>query len=170
MVPLCPKKYLPWSRFACMLRSRCLLPSPRAAPSSKLSPLYVPVSPVSRVERCKPCPVARVPTLGCSWPLPPNLSSCWHPLCPVCPEIYYRDMSICLRKNGPYIRTRLVTPQEKYKHTGSTTPSDGFFRSCLDKRPPAQAVLPLCVCTHVHAPTWRSGAEPAQAARPQTPH
>ena len=68
-----PPKYLPWSRLACMLRSRCLPPSPRSAPSSKLSPLYVPVSPVSRADRCKPCPVALVPTLGCSRPLPPSL-------------------------------------------------------------------------------------------------
>ena len=67
------KRYLAWSRLACMLRSRCLPPSPRSAPSSKLSPLYVPMSPVSRAERCKPCPVALVPTLGCSRPLPPSL-------------------------------------------------------------------------------------------------
>ena len=47
--------------------------SPRSAPSSKLSPLYVPVSPFSRAERCKPYPLALVPTLGCSRPLPPSL-------------------------------------------------------------------------------------------------
>ena len=68
-----PKKYLVWSRLAIMLRLRCLPPLPRSAPSSKLSPLYVPVSPVSRAERCKPCPEALVPTLGCSQPLPPSL-------------------------------------------------------------------------------------------------
>ena len=38
-------------------------PSPRSASSSKLSPLYVSLSPVARAERCKPCPVALVPTL-----------------------------------------------------------------------------------------------------------
>ena len=31
-----------------------------------------------------------------------------------------------LGKNGPYIRTRLVTPHDKNKHTGSTTPTDAF--------------------------------------------
>ena len=50
-----PKKYLAWSRLACMLRSRCLPPSPRSAPSSTLSPLDFPVSPVSRAERFEPC-------------------------------------------------------------------------------------------------------------------
>ena len=68
-----PPKYLAWWKLACMLCSRCLPPSPRSAPSSKLSPLYVPVSPVSRAERCKPCPVALVPTLGFSRPLTPSL-------------------------------------------------------------------------------------------------
>ena len=56
---------LPMVPLYCMLPS--LSPSPRSAPSFKLSPLYVPVSPVPRAERCKPCPVALVPTtLGCS--------------------------------------------------------------------------------------------------------
>ena len=74
MFPLCPENiYLTWSRLACMLRSRCPPPSPRSAPSSKLSPLYVPVSPDSRAERCEPCPVALVPTVGCSRPLPLSL-------------------------------------------------------------------------------------------------
>ena len=44
-----------------------------AAPSSKLPPLYVPVSPVARAARCKPCPIALVPTLGYSRPLAGNL-------------------------------------------------------------------------------------------------
>ena len=35
--------------------------------------LYVPVSPVSRAGRCKPRPVALVPTLRSSRPLPPSL-------------------------------------------------------------------------------------------------
>ena len=55
---------LPMVPLYCMPPS--LSPSPRSAPSSKLSPLYVPASPVPRAERCKPCPVALVPTLGCS--------------------------------------------------------------------------------------------------------
>ena len=44
-------------------------PSPRSAPSSKLSPLYVPVSPVSRAERCKPW-------LGAIFQAFPALCSC----------------------------------------------------------------------------------------------
>ena len=48
-------------------------PSPRSASSSKLSSLYVPLSPVARAERCKPCPVALVPIHGCFRPPPPSL-------------------------------------------------------------------------------------------------
>ena len=82
------KEYLAWSRLACMLRSRCLPPSLRSAPSSKLSPLYASVIPVSRAKRCKPCPVTLVPTPGCSRPLPPT-SSGWHPICPEIPECVF---------------------------------------------------------------------------------
>ena len=49
MVPLCSEKF------------------------SLLPPLYVPVSPVARAARCNPCPVALVPTLGCSRPPSRNL-------------------------------------------------------------------------------------------------
>ena len=95
-------------------------PSPHSAPTSKLSPLYVPVSPDSRAKRCKPCPVALVPTLGCSRPLPPSLLL----LASALSGNIRRDMCFWCNKNGPYIRTRLVIPQEKNKHTGSTTPTD----------------------------------------------
>ena len=62
-------------RDSCMLPSQCMLPSLRSAPSSKLTPLYVPVSPVARSATCKPCPVALVPdsTVGCSRPPARNL-------------------------------------------------------------------------------------------------
>ena len=48
-----------------MLLSRCMLSSLRSAPSAKLPPLYVPVSPVAIAARWKPYAVALVPTLGC---------------------------------------------------------------------------------------------------------
>ena len=76
MVPLCPEKFsllLFWSKLVHDLPSRCMPPSLRSAPSSKLPPLYVPVSPVARAARCKPCPVVLVPTLGCSRPPARNL-------------------------------------------------------------------------------------------------
>ena len=162
------KKYLAWSKLACMLRLRCLPPAPRSAASTKLSPLYFPVRPISRAERCKSCPVALVPTLGCSRPLPPSLLL----LASALSENMIPGYVLCSCKNNPYIRTRLVTPQEKNNHTGSTTPTDLRFRSCLDERPPARresAGRFTIVCTHVHTPTSRSGAETAQGGAPPNP-
>ena len=65
MEPLLSKKFVCCysGRDSCMLPSRCMLPLLRSAPSSYLPPFCVPVSPVARAERCKPCPVALVPTL-----------------------------------------------------------------------------------------------------------
>ena len=51
-------------------RHHCVTDSVR----SKLHPLYVPVIPVVRAERSKPCPVALVPTLACSRPPAKNLN------------------------------------------------------------------------------------------------
>ena len=73
MEPLCSEKNVAVGRDSCMLPSRCMLASLRSAPSFKLPPFCVPVSPVARAARCKPCPVALVPTLGCSRPPARNL-------------------------------------------------------------------------------------------------
>ena len=62
-----------------MLPPRCMLSSLRSAPSChrfdqvQASPALCPVSPVAPAVRCKPCPVALVPTLGCSRPPSRNL-------------------------------------------------------------------------------------------------
>ena len=53
---------------SCTLPSRCTQFSLRSAPSSKLPPLYVPMSPVARATSWKSCPAALVPTLACSRP------------------------------------------------------------------------------------------------------
>ena len=56
-------------------------------------------------------------------------------------------------KNGPYIQTRLVTPQGKNKHTGSTTPTDAFAPASTSGRPRggrAQAGLPLSAPMPTH--------------------
>ena len=162
-------KHLAWSRLACMLRSRCLPPSPRSAPSSKLYPLYVPVSPVSCAERCKPCPVALVPTLGCS----PASTSQPPPASILSVRKYNTGICIfCSSKNGPYIRTRLVTSLDKNKHTGSTTPTDAFAPASTSGRPlgrRAQAGLPLSAPMPTH-PRRDPGPKRPKAARPQTPH
>ena len=80
-------------------------------------------------------------------------------------------MYFCSSKNGPDIRTRLVTPQEENIHTGSTTAAERFC-SCLDARPPEgreSAGRFTLVCTHAHAPTSRSGAETVKGDAPPNP-
>ena len=158
------KRYLAWSKLACMLRSRCLPPSPLSVPTSKLSPLYVPVSP--RAERCKPCPVALVPILGCSRPLPPSLLLLASPL----PGNIIPGYVFFSSKNDPYIRTRLVTQQKKNKHTGSTMPTNAFA-SALSGRlrgGRAQTGLPLSAPMSTH-PRRDPGPKRPRGARPQTP-
>ena len=66
---------------------------------------------------------------------------------------------------------RLVTPQEKNKHTGSTTPKDAFAPASTSGRPRgarAQAGLRLSA-PMLHAPTSRSEAETAQGGAPPNP-
>ena len=129
--------------------------------------LYVPVSPVSRADRCKPCPVALVPTLGCSRPLPRSLLLLAFALSGnIIPGYIF-----CSSKNGPYIRTRLVTPQAKNKHTGSTTPTDAFAPASTSGRPRggrAQAGSPLSAPMPTH-PRRDPGPKRPRAARPK-PH
>ena len=149
-----------------MLRSRCLPPSPRSPPSSKLCQFYVPASPVSRAEICKPCPVAIVPTLGCPRPVPPSLLLRASALSGnIIPGVCF-----CSSKNSPYIRTRLVTPQEKNKHNGSTTLTDTFAPASTSGRPSRGRAQPVYPCLHhAHAATSRSGAETAQGGAPPNP-
>ena len=147
-----------------MLRLRCLPLSPRSAPSPKLSLLYVAVSPVSRAERCKPCPAVLVPTLGCSRPLPPGLlllaSALSGSMIP----------GICLFVQVKTVLTFghvYLPPQEKNKHTGSCTPPDAFAPASTSGRESAGRFT--LVCTHAHAPTSRSGAETAPGRRTPKP-
>ena len=84
----------------------------------------------------------------------------------------YLDMFFCSSKNGPYIRKRLVTPQEKNKHTGLTTPTDDFAPASTSGRPcggRAQARSPLNAPIPTH-PRRDLGSKRLRAARPQTPH
>ena len=140
-----PNIYLARSRFAGMLRLRCQTPSPRSAPSSKLPPLDVPVSPISRAGRCKMCPVVLMPTLGCFRPLPPSFLLLASALsCNIIP-----GYALLFNFNGPYIRIRLVTPQENYNYTESTTtPTDAFVPASTSGRPWAGERWPLCACMH----------------------
>ena len=141
-----PKYFLSWSRRACVLRSRCLPLSSRSAPSSELFPLYVPANPTSRAKGCKPYSVALVPTLGCSRPLPASLL-----LHLIYPQIHYRDICFRSSRNGPYIRTCLVTPQEEKKHR--VNHAHKHFCSCLHERPPARQESAGCLPRSAFVPT-----------------
>ena len=102
-------------------------------------------------------------------------SSCWHPLQAwLCPECNTLDTLYIFfsSKNGPYIRIRLVTPRDKNKHTGSTTPTDAFAPASTSGRPRggrAQAGLPFSTPMPTH-PRRDPGPKRPRAARPQTPH
>ena len=103
-----------------------------------------------------------------SRPLPPRLLLLASALSGnIIPGMYFSSS-----KNSPYIWTRLVTPQEKNKHTGSTTHTDDFAPASTSGRPRggrAQAGLPLSAPMSTH-PRRDSGPKRPRAARPQTPH
>ena len=146
-----------------MLPSPCMLPSMCSAPSAKLPPLYAPVSPVARAPRFKPCPVALVPTLGCSRPPTRNFYLLRSSLSGrIIPAYIY----LFQRQNGPYIsRKSPFIPQEK-KHrltqTISLVPGRALARAAGERRI-------LLVCIHAHVPTARSRAETAQGGAPANP-
>ena len=112
--------------------------------------------------------MALVPTLGCSGPLHPSLLL----LAFILSGNIIPGYVFLLQKNGPYIRTRLVTHQEKNKHTGSTTPTDSFAPASTSGHPRgrrAQAGLPLSEPVPTH-PCRNPGPKRPRMARPQTPH
>ena len=165
MVPLCPKiKNLAWSSLAHMLRSPCLPPSPRWAPSCKLFPLYAHVSPVFRAEKCKPCPVALVPTLGCSRPLPPGLLLLASALSG---NIRPGYVFFFLVKRFSHSDRSGHPAREIYTHR--VNHARRSFRFCLDEPRRESAGRFTPGCTHDHAPMSRSEAETAQGGAPPNP-
>ena len=136
-----------------------MLPSLGSAPSSKLPPFYVPVSPVARAARCKPCPVALVPTLGCSRPPARNLDLVRSALSG---RIIPEDIFILETKRSLHFSDTSSYPQEKeYRltQTLSLVPRQARARAAGERR------ISL-VCTHAHVPTARSGAETPQGGAP----
>ena len=73
MVPFCPKNI--FGLVEARVHAALAMPATLAAVGAIFQdlPALCPCTPVSRAERCKPCLVALVPTLGCSRPLPPSL-------------------------------------------------------------------------------------------------
>ena len=81
-------------------------------------------------------------------------------------------MSFCSSKNGPYIRSRLVSSQEKNEHTGSTTSTDAFAPASTSGRPRggrAQVGLSLFAPKPTHS-RLDPGPKRPRVACPQTPH
>ena len=77
----------------------------------------------------------------------------------------------CSSKNGPHIRTRLVTPQEKKTHTRSTMSTDVFVPASTSGCPRSgrvQAGLPLSAPMPMQ-PRRDSGPKRTRVARPQPP-
>ena len=112
-------------RDSCMLPSRCMLPSLHPVPSSKLPPFCLPVSPVTRAARCKPCPVALVPILGCSRPPARNLDLVRSAMSgSIMTEDFFNENKTVLTFFGH------VELSRKKRSTGSPR----RFRSCLDER------------------------------------
>ena len=162
-----PKKYLAWSRLACMLRLRCLPPSPPSAPSSRLSTLYVPVTRLPRGEMqavpCGACSNTRLLPASTSQPPPAGIRS-----------FRKYNTGICLSVQVKTVHTfgHVQLPRKRKINTGSTTPTDAFAPASTSGRPRggrAQAGLPLSAPMPTH-PRRDPGPKLPSAARPQTPH
>ena len=161
MVPLCPEKFslllLFWSRF---MHAALTMHAILAAPSSKPPPLYVPVSPVARAARCKPCLVALVSTLGCSRPPARNLDLLRSALSGrIIPE------SIFILKSK---RSLHFSDTSSYPATKEAPAQPRRFRSCLDERAPARresAGFPLSAPMPTY-PRRDPGPKRPRAARP----
>ena len=78
----------------------------------------------------------------------------------------------CSNNNGPFFPTRLVIPQEKRKHTGSTTPTEAFALASTSGSPRdgrALAGLPLSAPMPTH-PRRHPRSKRPRVAPLQTPH
>ena len=165
MEPLCSKEFLcrRSGRDSCILPSQCMLPSLRSAPSVNLPPFYVPVSPVAHAPRFKPCPVALVPTLGCSRPPARNLHLLRSALSGrIIPEYIF----VLKPKRSFTLRGHVQLSRKK-----RSTASPRRFRSCLDERWPARresAGFPLSVPMPT-SPRRDPGPKRPRVARPRTP-
>ena len=127
-------------------------PSPRSAPPSKLSQLYVPASRVARAARCKPCPVALVPTLGCS-------ASRSQPLDLLKFAIPKYNTGICISVEAKTVLilsdtssycSKMCTHTLNHAQTLSLVPRRARARAAGEKR-----LIHFCI--HAHTLTARSG-------------
>ena len=117
-------------------------------------PVLCPFEPRRPAERCKPCPVALVPTLGCSRPPPPSLLLLTSALSG---SVMPGSVFVMKAKRFVFSRTRLVIPQEKrhrltHTQTLSLVPRRARARAAGERRF-------TLVCTHAHEPTARSASK-----------
>ena len=147
---------------SCTLPSRCTQFSLRSAPSSKLPPLYVPMSPVARATSWKSCPAALVPTLACSRPRARNFDLL---ISALSRHIISEPFFVLKSKRSLYFSDMSSYPSRKE----APAHPDAF---AVLRRARARAArerrFPL-VCTHAHVPTARSGTETAQGGAPANP-
>ena len=144
-----------------MLPSRRLPPSPptpRSASPSKLSPLYAPLSPVDRGQRCRPCLLALVSTLGCFRPPPSSLLLLTSALSG---SIIRGSVFRLKSKRSSFSRARLVTPKRKrhrltHTKTLSLVPRQTRARAAEERRF-------TLVCTYAHEPNARSALKTNRA-------
>ncbi len=134
-----------------MLRSRCLPPSPLLVSSFKLFPLYVPVSPVPRAERYKPCPVGLVLPLGCDRPQSPSLlllaSALSGHIIPGC--IFWFKKKRSLHSDMSCCPAKINTPGQPRPHTLSLLPRRAVAYLCGGRTQASTLVNTPCPRTHV---------------------
>ena len=114
-------------------------------------PLYVPLSPVARAERCKPCLVTLTPTLCFFRPLTPGLLLTRA----LSGSILPGSVFMLKFKWSLFSRTSIVIPQEKkhrltHTHTLSLVPRRARVRAAGERR------FTIHCRPNAHEPTARS--------------
>ena len=126
-------------------------------------PALCPVSPVSRTARCKPRPVALVPTLSCSRPLPPSLlllaSALSGNIIPGYVFLLKHKRSLH-SDTSSYPTREKNTPGQQRPQTLSLQPRRAAARAAGERRPVYFCLHP-CPRTHVeirgrNGPGWRA--------------
>ena len=165
MEPLCSDKFVCRcsGRDSCTLPSRCMLSSLHSAPSSKLPPFCVPVSPVARTAmQAVPCGArsdTRLFPASGSQPRSGQIRSV---------RTYNSRRYIYFRDKTVLTFFGHIELSRKKRSTGSPR----RFRSCLDERGPARresAEFLLFVPMPTY-PRRDPGPKRPRAARPRFPH
>ena len=153
-----------------MLRSRCLPPSPRSAPSSKAFPALCPCEPRLPPGEMQPVPYGarsntRLLPAFASQPPPAGIRSV---------RKYLPGYVFLFKyKRSLHSDTSRYPAKGKKKHTGSTTPTDAFAPALMSGRPRdgrAQAGAPLSapICSRTHVEIRGRNGPGRRAPKPHT--